>query len=1077
MKTVTIRRPRLERLLSSAAESRLTTMIAGSGLGKSTLLAQWSESHDALVHAVTADDRALATMARSILDQVRLAVPAVSGDLVLAIDGPRGPDADPDSTVRADALARMLCAEIDARLNRQLTLVLDDFHIAGDDPAVARFIGGVCRNAPAQLHLVIASRRPVVFPISRLRLDGHVAEIAPDALSFTRDEVEQILQASFGDEALALADELHRQTSGWPAAVRLAVQALSVSSDPSRLELAPADRGPMYEYLAEEVVEAEQDEVVGLLRVAAALPWVSDGLVGHLGIEPGTLAEARRRGVYLSDTAAEPGAATLAPLMRDFMEAHEPLGEAARSELCRTAADWYESNGYHGDAIESLFSGGDTAAVVSLIGRRGRDLLSAGLASRVVAAIERLGDLVDASDLALVEAEARQILGDWEGALQRYAAIAPPVGEIPAAVAWRMGLLHHMRGDVAAALETYGRGVIDGTDVSNEAALLGWTAGAEWLRGERDAALANADRALELARRADDAAALATAHTVIAMVAALDGDRSANDAHYLRALEHAERAQDVLQTIRIRSNRGSLKLEEGAYEDALAELDIALQLAETTGFATFRALALSNQAQALFHLGRIEEAVAGLEEARSLFRRTGSRLEAYPLAHLGDVYRARGDTALARAAYEQAIALCEEADDLQGLVPSLAGLARVLAEDDRSTAAALARRATENGSVLGHVGALLAAGWIVAESDPDRALSLAGEAADLARSRRDRPGLAEALELEAAAAAPERAEQLLLQARSLWGELHNPLGMARTDLALARLVSGAEGLSLARDAVERLRNLGALGAATMGEALLAEMEEESRPALRIRTLGGFSVEHDGSAVGTSVWQSRKARDLLKMLIAARGRPQHREVLIEALWPDDDPAKSGNRLSVAISTIRTVLDPTKTYPSDKYVVSDKESVALDTGSVVIDVEEFLGGAAAGLDLYRTGRVDAGLVEMRRAEALYVGDFLEEQPYDDWAVALREECRNVYLQITSRLAKAAEGGGEHDTAARLYLRMLERDPYHEPAHLGLVAAMVAAGRHGAARRLYGVYADRMASLGVEPAAFPGPGVVRP
>jgi DNA-binding SARP family transcriptional activator len=57
------------------------------------------------------------------------------------------------------------------------------------------------------------------------------------------------------------------------------------------------------------------------------------------------------------------------------------------------------------------------------------------------------------------------------------------------------------------------------------------------------------------------------------------------------------------------------------------------------------------------------------------------------------------------------------------------------------------------------------------------------------------------------------------------------------------------------------------------------------------------------------------------------------------------------------------------------------------------------------------------------------------------------------------------------------MLERDPYHEPAHLGLVSAMAAAGRHGAARRLYGVYAGRMASLDVEPAAFPGPGVIRP
>jgi DNA-binding SARP family transcriptional activator len=634
-----------------------------------------------------------------------------------------------------------------------------------------------------------------------------------------------------------------------------------------------------------------------------------------------------------------------------------------------------------------------------------------------------------------------------------------------------------MRGDVGLALETYARGTIDGTDLSNEAALLGWTAGAQWLRGDRDAALAGASQALELARRADDSQALATAHTVIAMVAALDGDRSANDAHYLRALEHAERAHDVLQTIRIRSNRGSLKLEEGAYEDALAELDIALRLAESTGFATFRALALSNQAQALFRLGRLEEAVAGLEEARALFRRTASRLEAYPLAHLGDVYRARGDTALARAAYEQAISLCEAANDLQGLVPAQAGLARVLVADDPVAAAELADRATGNDSVLGHVGALLACGWVAVRDDADRALSLAAQAAGLARSRRDRPGLAESLELEAVCSDPERAAAVLRQARSLWSDLSDPLGVARVDLALARIGSDEKGLALARGAIDRLQKLGALGPAAEGRAWLAETEEESLPRIKIRTFGGFALELGGTPVGVSAWQSRKARDLLKMLIAVRGNPQHREVLMEALWPGEGPAKASNRLSVAISTIRSVLDPEKSYPQDHYLHSDKESVELRMQSLFVDVEAFVEGAAAGLDLYHRGNADAGLAEMRRAEGLYVGDFLEDHPYDDWAVGLREECRSIYVEIASRLAVAAEADDDYDGAARLYLRMLERDLYHEPAHLGLVAAMASAGRHGVARRLYGVYVGRMASLDVEPAAFPGPGAVRP
>jgi hypothetical protein len=50
--------------------------------------------------------------------------------------------------------------------------------------------------------------------------------------------------------------------------------------------------------------------------------------------------------------------------------------------------------------------------------------------------------------------------------------------------------------------------------------------------------------------------ALANAHTVLAMVAALDGDRGANDAH-ICALDHATAARDVFQLIRIHTNRAA----------------------------------------------------------------------------------------------------------------------------------------------------------------------------------------------------------------------------------------------------------------------------------------------------------------------------------------------------------------------------------------------------------------------------------------------------------------------------------------------------------------------------------------
>jgi DNA-binding SARP family transcriptional activator len=61
---------------------------------------------------------------------------------------------------------------------------------------------------------------------------------------------------------------------------------------------------------------------------------------------------------------------------------------------------------------------------------------------------------------------------------------------------------------------------------------------------------------------------------------------------------------------------------------------------------------------------------------------------------------------------------------------------------------------------------------------------------------------------------------------------------------------------------------------------------------------------------------------------------------------------------------------------------------------------------------------------------------------------------------------------DATTRYSLRVLERDPYDEPAHLGLVAALDGAGRHGEARRRFRAYCARMDEIGVESAPFPTP-----
>ncbi|WP_163572779.1 bacterial transcriptional activator domain-containing protein [Fodinicola feengrottensis] len=129
----------------------------------------------------------------------------------------------------------------------------------------------------------------------------------------------------------------------------------------------------------------------------------------------------------------------------------------------------------------------------------------------------------------------------------------------------------------------------------------------------------------------------------------------------------------------------------------------------------------------------------------------------------------------------------------------------------------------------------------------------------------------------------------------------------------------------------------------------------------------------------------------------------------------------------------------------------DKYAIELRNLAVDVEVFLAIAAKAQMEYERGSADAPRA-LALAEATYSGDFLEEDPYQDWAVPLREEAKARYLELVRLLASIASKAGEYDRAARYRLRALERDTFDEEAHLGLIGALVAAGRHGEAKRRY-------------------------
>ena len=136
------------------------------------------------------------------------------------------------------------------------------------------------RQAPPELHLVLASRDEPPFPIDRLRGQGQVLDIDAAMLTFTENEVAGVV----GDE---LRDPIHAVTAGWPAAVQLTAEMLqSVPEDERAGTLAElgGSGDHLGSYLAREVLEREPDEVRELLRIAAEFDRFSPELCQAIGV-------------------------------------------------------------------------------------------------------------------------------------------------------------------------------------------------------------------------------------------------------------------------------------------------------------------------------------------------------------------------------------------------------------------------------------------------------------------------------------------------------------------------------------------------------------------------------------------------------------------------------------------------------------------------------------------------------------------------------------------------------------------------------------------------------------------------
>ena len=230
------------------------------------------------------------------------------------------------------------------------------------------------------------------------------------------------------------------------------------------------------------------------------------------------------------------------------------------------------------------------------------------------------------------------------------------------------------------------------------------------------------------------------------------------------------------------------------------------------------------------------------------------------------------------------------------------------------------------------------------------------------------------------------------------------------------------------------------------------------PRLFVHALGRTRVESaEGPLQGR--WLERRAGQLLKYLVSERSRVVYVDEIADNLWPDANVSAVSN-VRYFVHILRQQIEPDRPKRgASPFIVSVQGGYSLNQERVWVDVDSFERDADAGLAAFRAGNPEEGERLLLRAVDRYQGDFLEDEPYAQWALPERDRLRAKASDVLDALVRARIGAGDFEGGGALMDRLASMQPYDMTVQRRRIALSLGRGRRSDAVRQYDALRARM------------------
>ncbi len=239
-------------------------------------------------------------------------------------------------------------------------------------------------------------------------------------------------------------------------------------------------------------------------------------------------------------------------------------------------------------------------------------------------------------------------------------------------------------------------------------------------------------------------------------------------------------------------------------------------------------------------------------------------------------------------------------------------------------------------------------------------------------------------------------------------------------------------------------------------------EDEPGDRVAVRLFGPLTIDDGPCKLGPRDLGGTRPKQVLEILLAARGHHVPTDRLFDLLWGEEPPQNAAGSLQTFVSVLRRHMTSDRDH-ARRLIVTEPEAYRVDTDLVDLDLDRF------DELLERSSREPTRRARRSLEQALTLvhGDVLEDEPYAVWAQDLRNTYRGRVLGAHLDLAEAALAERDYGEALTNARAAVMLDGFGERAHRIEMLALYALGRQAEALEVYRRFRARLdEELGLEP-----------